>query len=86
MSNKASYFCDSFLIQENIVLALKKFIILWIEIKRRDKSLVRCYLLFKPDGKAQRQEARKINELKGLTYEKRLEELNMDSLAKWVLW
>lgn len=59
--------CNSFLIQENMVLALKKFIILCIEIKSKGKALVRCHLPSKPNVNHQRQGARKTNELKGLT-------------------
>ena len=65
-----------------MVLALKKFIILCIEIKSKGKALVRCHFPSKPNVNNQRQEARKTNELKGLTYEKRLKELNVGSLVK----
>lgn len=65
-----------------MIIALKKFIILCIEIKKRGKSLVKCYFLSKPNVNDRRQGARKINELNRLTYEKRLEELNICNLTK----
>lgn len=56
-------------------LALEKFIMFWNEILAMASE--NFYLSSLPNGNNQSQETNKINELNGLTYEKRLEELNL---------